>query len=103
MNYIIDSYAWIEYLDGTKKGEKVKEVLTEQNLIHTSAITVAEVVSRAKRKDKDTVIAYQTITTNSNVININSEIPSSVLAEQGTIAIFFVKSSILKYKSESKP
>lgn len=74
MNYIIDSYAWIEYLDGTKKGEKVKEVLTEQNLIHTSAITVAEVVSRAKRKDKDTVIAYQTITTNSNVININSEI-----------------------------
>jgi len=74
MNYIIDSYAWIEYLDGTEKGEKVKEVLTEQNLIHTTAITVAEVVSRAKRKDKDTVIAYQTVTTNSNVININSEI-----------------------------
>ncbi len=74
MNYIIDSYAWIEYLDGSDKGDKVKEVLKEQNSIHTTAITVAEIVSRAKRKDRDTVIAYQTVITNSNIINVNPEI-----------------------------
>ena len=73
MKYIIDSYAWIEYLDGSNKGDKVREVITENNEIFTVSLTVAEVTSRAKRKDKNVDIAYNTIIINSNIININSE------------------------------
>lgn len=73
MNLIIDSYAWIEYLDGSDKGNRAKEkIMIEDNIIHTTSLTIAEVVSRAKRKGKDTAIAYQTITTNSTIINITS-------------------------------
>jgi len=45
--YVIDAYAWIEYLIRSKTGEKVKSVLEkETNEIYTCAATVAEVVSK---------------------------------------------------------
>ena len=73
MKYIIDSYAWIEYLDGSAKGEKVKDILEKNNEICIISLTIAEVISRAKRKDKDAVIAYETMTANSKIIDITSE------------------------------
>lgn len=74
MILVIDSYAWIEYLDGSEKGEKVKNFLIEQNNVRTNSITIAEVVSRAMRKGMDTAIAYQTLISNSSIINITSEL-----------------------------
>lgn len=48
--YIIDAYAWVEYLIGSKAGEKVRSVLdTENNEIYTCAVTVAEVASKTAR------------------------------------------------------
>ena len=73
MRYVIDSYAWIEYLDGSHRGDKVKEVLTEDEEIYIISLTISEVISRAKRKGKDTIIAYETITTNSKIVDITPE------------------------------
>ena len=48
--YIIDSSAWIEYLEGTKQGLAVKEIIENTaNEIYTPAIIVAEVLSKSLR------------------------------------------------------
>jgi len=31
MNYIIDTYGWVEYIDGSKKGEIVKKIIEDNN------------------------------------------------------------------------
>ena len=54
MKYIIDSFAWIEYLEGSKLGEKVREaILNKGNEIFSLNLCIAEVVSKAKRKKLD--------------------------------------------------
>ena len=73
MRYLVDSYAWIEYLDGTSNGLKVKEILTKNNEIYTLSLTIAEIISRTKRMEKDVDIAYKAITLNSKIIQINQE------------------------------
>lgn len=55
---MIDSWAWIEYLDGTEKGRKVQEIVENaENEIITYWINISEIISVAKRKDMD----YQSI------------------------------------------
>ena len=47
INYVIDAYAWIEYLIGSESGAKVHIILeTESREIFTCAVTVAEVISK---------------------------------------------------------
>lgn len=73
--YIIDAYAWIEYLIGSKSGEKVKSVLeAENNEIYTCAITVAEVVSKTAREGQNFEVAYDVLTSNSQVVCVDEEI-----------------------------
>ena len=71
---VIDSYGWIEYLDGTKLGSRVKELLEEDNEIFTSSLTVAEVISKVARKGMDVKIAYDTLTSNSTIISADAEL-----------------------------
>ena len=73
MRYLIDSWAWIEYLDGTKNGLKVKEILTEENEVFTLVLSLAEIISRAKRKGKDIEGVENAILVNSKIINVNVE------------------------------
>jgi len=73
--YIIDAYAWIEYLIGSKPGEKIKGILEdERNEIYTCAVTVAEVISKTAREERDFEVAYDILVSNSQVINIDEEI-----------------------------
>lgn len=70
--YVIDAYAWIEYLIGSKAGEKVKSVLEgENNEIHTCAVSVAEVVSKTAREGRDFEAAYNILLSNSQVFNVD--------------------------------
>src|SRR3989338_5139226 len=49
--YVIDAYAWIEYLEGTEKGQKVKGIIENpNNKTHTNIITIAELASIFTRK-----------------------------------------------------
>lgn len=68
MKYIIDAYSWIEYLNGSEKGEKVDNILNSENEIFVLPITIAEVVSKVKRNDKDEKIAYESIIKRAKII-----------------------------------
>jgi predicted nucleic acid-binding protein len=73
--YVIDAYAWVEYLIGSKAGEKVKSVLDAENSeIYTCAITVAEVVSKTAREGENFEVAYDVLTSNSQVVCVDEEI-----------------------------
>ena len=74
MKYIIDAYAWIEYLIGGKLGEKVREIILSNEEIISLNITIAEVISKINRKKGNIDIAYNAINTNSKIIDITPEI-----------------------------
>jgi predicted nucleic acid-binding protein len=73
--YILDAYAWIEYLIGSKAGEKVRAILEEETTeVYTGAVTVAEVVSKTAREGRDFEAAYDIVLSNSQVVNIDEEV-----------------------------
>lgn len=73
--YVIDSYAWVEYLIGSKAGEKVRSVLNaEKSEIYTCAVTVAEVVSKIAREGQDSEVAYDILISNSQIVCVDEEI-----------------------------
>ncbi len=70
--FLIDSWAWVAYLEGAKAGRKVKEeVDDESNEIFTHVVSIAEITSKVKRKGLDVEIAWNAITTNSKVANVD--------------------------------
>ena len=74
MRYLIDSYAWIEYLDGTESGKKVKDILNKNNEIFTLSLNIAEVISRMKRKEGNIEDGYDVIISNANILELSPEI-----------------------------
>jgi len=74
MKYLIDSSAWIEYLEGSEKGEKINKILKEDNEILTLPINIGEVISYISRKRGDSNLAYSLIIKNSKQINITPRI-----------------------------
>lgn len=68
MKYIIDAYAWIEYLEGSEQGEKVYKILNADNEIFTLPITISEVVSKVKRNNGNSSLAYDAIISNSKIL-----------------------------------
>lgn len=74
-NYVVDAYAWIEYLEGSEKGKKFGEIIeNKSNEIFTSSATIAEVVSKFLNKNKDVGIAMTAIDTISIIVNITKDI-----------------------------
>lgn len=65
---VADAYAWVEYLDGTRRGEKLRDLLKAGAEIYTSAVTLAEVVSKAARTGKDHETAHRVIRGNSTIV-----------------------------------
>ncbi len=74
MKYLIDSSAWIEYLEGGEIGEKVHEILQGGDEIYILSINIAEVISKVKRKKKDVELAYKAMISNSKMIEITPRI-----------------------------
>jgi len=73
--YIIDAYAWIEYLVGSEPGISVRTILEdERNDIFTCAVTVAEVVSKTIREGWNAETAYDILTGNSVIVDIDGGI-----------------------------
>ena len=58
---IVDSYAWVEYLDGSFKGERVEALLEEATDTYTPTPVVAEVTSKTIRSGKDPAVAFQVL------------------------------------------
>ncbi len=74
MKYVIDSYSWIDYLEGCKEGQKVKEIIeNNDNEIITNILNVSELASFFKRKNIDFESSYKIIISLSKVYNFNTE------------------------------
>lgn len=79
--FVIDAYAWIEYLNGSEKGRKFGEIIEDSlNEIFTSSATVAEIVSKTMRENKDTKTALTHINNLSTILGVTQEI--SILTGQ---------------------
>lgn len=79
--FVIDAYAWIEYLDGSEKGKKVTELLeNKDNEFFTSSATIAEVVSKVLKVNKDINVALNFINNLSLIVHVTNEI--GILAGQ---------------------
>lgn len=73
--YVVDAWAWVEYLIGSKFGKKLNDVLDESNReVYTCAITLGEVISKVAREGRDTEAAYAMLLSNSQIVNINEEL-----------------------------
>ena len=50
----MDTYAWIEYLDGSPRGTRVRDIVDNiHNNIVTSPITIGEIVSKYRHGNRD--------------------------------------------------
>jgi len=67
----VDAYAWIEYLDGSPRGAGVRDLIENPaNTITTSAVTLAELVSKSLRTRRDPKVAITAVESNSTLHNI---------------------------------
>src|SRR3989344_7398452 len=73
-NFVVDSWAWVEYLSGTERGLKLKNIMTKDNNLFTSIGSFAEIVSAARRKNMDINTIEDAIVSSSEIANINIEI-----------------------------
>lgn len=70
---ILDSSAWIEFFQGTKKGKKVEFFLKSKQSF-TSIVTISEVINWALRNSLETNIFTEKIEKFSKIIPLNREI-----------------------------
>ena len=64
MKLIIDAHSWIEYLEGSFSGQKLNDILKEDNEILVLPITISEVMGYIKRKGGNVELAYNSIIKN---------------------------------------
>ena len=69
-DYVIDSYAWVEYFRGSKEGELAKEYI-ENNHCATSAINIAELSEKYKRENKDFEKDMEFITSVAKIVEVS--------------------------------
>lgn len=69
--YLVDAWAWIEYLRGSEAGLKVKEKVEGELEILTHVVTLAEVVSKVKREGMDAEVAWKSVTTLSKIVLVD--------------------------------
>jgi len=75
MKYLLDTHAWVELLEGSHRGEKVRKIIKNpKNTIIISDATFAEIYTWATRKGKNPGPAIAMIRNNSNSFNIYTNI-----------------------------
>ncbi|MBI2080067.1 PIN domain-containing protein [Candidatus Micrarchaeota archaeon] len=72
-SYLIDSYGWIEYFEGSSSGKKVKEIL-ESSECFTSSLSIAEVTNKLLKKGKDAEEGYGIMKSLSKELFVDHEI-----------------------------
>ena len=70
----MDTYAWIEYLDGSPNGARVRDIVDDsRNSIITSPITIAEISSKYIRMRRDPARALVELENNSSIPPVDSK------------------------------
>lgn len=70
----LDSFAWIEYFTGSKRGSKVKEYIDGEGPIYTPSICLTEIKSRYLRDRKDPTNRINLILDRSLIIPIEQNV-----------------------------
>ncbi len=70
-SYIVDSWAWVEYLRGSKAGNRVKQELERGSEVFTHVLTLAELTSKFKRGKLDFDSSSQAVATLSKIITVS--------------------------------
>lgn len=71
--YVVDSYAWVEYLEGSPRGARVEQLLTRAEDTWTPTPVLAEVTSKVVRSGKDPAIAWQALRAWSTILPLDAE------------------------------
>ena len=71
--YVLDTYAWAEFFDGSEKGKKVKEIIAEGN-VASSIIILAELADKCARENRELEPFIKFIESNSVILSLNKEI-----------------------------
>ncbi len=74
---LLDTSAWVEFFIGSKKGARVKEVLSS-DICYSSIVTLAELTNWSLRERQETKHLVDTVKELSNVIGMDDDI--SILA-----------------------
>ena len=70
---VFDTYAWIEYFLGSKKGENVKSILEEDNIL-TPSLVLVELSVKSAKEGWDFEKHLEFIKSKSLIVGINGEI-----------------------------
>ena len=70
----LDSFAWIEYFMGSRRGVQVREYIEGEGPLYTPAICLTEIKSRYLRERKDPTSRIDLILDRSLIIPINTQI-----------------------------
>lgn len=70
---VFDSYAWIEYFIGSKKGIKVKEYVESDEEIVTPTVCLSEIYNSYLKEDIDPTKRIEFISTRSRLLVLNKE------------------------------
>jgi len=69
---LLDTYAWVEFFNGTKKGKKVKAILEKENCF-TSAICLAELSEWIERENLDRKEKMHEVKALSSILGLDLE------------------------------
>ena len=77
-NYLIDTWAWIEYLKGSPAGEIAAAIIQDENNdCYTSSVCIAEISSKYLRENLDPLVAENAINNLTKVIDVDAAIAAS--------------------------
>src|SRR6266511_6365294 len=70
---VLDTFAWIEYFNGTSAGEKVQDFL-ETGLALTTAIVIAELSAKHKRLNREFGPKYDFVKGRTSIVPLEEEL-----------------------------
>jgi PIN domain nuclease of toxin-antitoxin system len=72
MKILVDAYCWIEYLEGGRNAQKIRDYLFSHDC-YTAIPTLAETVSKVKRKGMDPDVLREAMKVLSTIISIDEK------------------------------
>jgi PIN domain nuclease of toxin-antitoxin system len=76
--YLLDTWAWIEYFEGSQIGKKIDQVLKSDQKVYTSIVSLAELSDNYHRKELITGYSWEEVQTfiekNSEIIEVRPHI-----------------------------
>jgi predicted nucleic acid-binding protein len=70
---VVDTWAWLEYLEGSESGKVVDSKFAESEELWTSSVSLAELVSKYRRRGMSEEVAVRAVTSLSRVREVDAD------------------------------